>query len=120
MKRVTPKFSRNFAYRKGEGNIGERVEQEERLCDEVETVRDFTYLDDRLSAGEGSEDAVTARTRCGWAKLMECSDLLYGRFPLKLKGAVYKSYVRPAILYGSEAWCLKERWGFYEGQKDPW
>ena len=25
-----------------------------------------------------------------------------------LKGAVYKSYVRPAMLYGSEAWCLKE------------
>ena len=22
--------------------------------------------------------------------------------------AVYKQYVRPAILYGSEAWCLKE------------
>ena len=25
-----------------------------------------------------------------------------------LKGAVYKSYIRPAVLYGSEAWCLKE------------
>ena len=36
-------------------------------------------------------------------------ELLYGRrFPLQLKGVVYKSYVRPAILYGREAWCLKE------------
>ena len=26
-----------------------------------------------------------------------------------LKGAVYESYIRPAILYGSEAWCLKKR-----------
>ena len=34
--------------------------------------------------------------------------MLYGRFPLKLKGAVYKSYARPAILYGSEECCLKE------------
>ena len=35
--------------------------------------------------------------------------MLYGRrFPLKLKVAVDKSYVRPAILYGCEAWCLKE------------
>ena len=34
--------------------------------------------------------------------------MLYGRrFPLKLKGAVYKSYARPVILYGSEAWYLK-------------
>ena len=30
------------------------------------------------------------------------------RFPLKLKLAVYKNYVRLAILCGSEAWCLKE------------
>ena len=28
--------------------------------------------------------------------------------PLRQKWPVYKSYVRPAILYGSEAGCLKE------------
>ena len=32
--------------------------------------------------------------------------MLYGR--IRQKGSVYKSYVRSAILYGSEAWCLKE------------
>ena len=31
-----------------------------------------------------------------------------GDFSLKLNRAVYKSYVRPTILYQSEAWCLKE------------
>ena len=62
---------------------------------------------------------MTARTRCGWVKLRECSELLYGRFSLKLKG-LFISYVKPSKLYGSEAWCLKERWGFYNGQKDPW
>ena len=41
---------------------------------------------------------------------MECGELLHGRrFCLKQKGAVYKSCVRPAILYGSEPWCLNER-----------
>ena len=39
LKRVTPKLSRNFTCRKCEGNIGEVVEQEEKLCDEVETVQ---------------------------------------------------------------------------------
>ena len=43
---------------------------------------------------------------------MECGELLYGmRFPLMLKGAVCNSYVRPvvpAVLYGSDALCLKE------------
>ena len=105
-----------------EGNIGEAVEHEETLCDEMETVSECTYLGDRVSAGGGCEAVVTERTRHGWVKSRECGELLYGRmFPLRLKGAVYKSYIRPAILYGSEAWCLKKvRWEFYEGQKDPW
>ena len=85
------------------------MEHEEKTCDEVETAIEIIYLGDRMSAGGGCEAAVTARTRCGWVKFMDCSELLYGRrFPLKLKGAVNRSYVRPAIEYGSEAWCLKE------------
>ena len=40
---------------------------------------------------------------------IEYGEWLHGRrFTLKLEGAIYCSYVRPAILYGSEAWCLKE------------
>ena len=30
------------------------------------------------------------------------------RFPLKVKGKVYRCCMRSAILYGSEAWCSKE------------
>ena len=55
-------------------------------------------------------------------KFRGCGELLYHRrFPLRRKEAVNKSYIRPAILYGSEAWCLKtSKMEFYEGQKDPW
>ena len=85
------------------------MEQELRLCDEVETIMEFTFLGDGVCAGGGCEAALTARTRCGWFELRECEELLYWRrFPLRLKGAVYKSYVSPAILHESEAWCLKE------------
>ena len=41
------------------------MEHEVKLCDEVETVSEFTYLSDRVSAGGGCEAAVTVRTRCG-------------------------------------------------------
>ena len=79
------------------------------VCDDVETAQDFAYLSDRASAGGGCEATVTTRTRCRWVKSWECGELLYGRrFYPNLKGAVYKSYVRPAILYESKAWCLKE------------
>ena len=51
VKRVTSKFSRNCTCRKCGGNVREAVEQEVKLCDEVETVSEFTYLGDRVSAG---------------------------------------------------------------------
>ena len=122
MKRLAPKFSRNLTCKKCEVNIGEAVEQEVMLCDEVETVREFTYLGDRVSIDEGCEAAVTARTRCWLVEFWECGELLCGRrFPLLLNGAVYESYVRPSMLYGSEAWFLKEsEMGIYKGQQDPW
>ena len=79
------------------------------LCDEMETVNGFCYLGDRLNASGGCEAAVTARVRVGWARFRKCVELLLGnRFPLKMKGKVYRCCVRSAILYGSETWCLKE------------
>ena len=123
---MTSKFSRNFTCRKCEGNIGEAEGQEEKVCDKVEAVREFTYLGDRVSAGGGYEAAVTARTRCGWVKFWECSELLYGRiFSLMLKGAVYRSYARPAILHGREAWCQKKNENFSKdreihGESNMW
>ena len=49
------------------------------LCDEVETVKYFCRLGDRLSASGGCETAVTARVRIGWMKFRECGELLLGR-----------------------------------------
>ena len=75
----------------------------------MKPVGQFTYLGDRVNAGGGCESAVNARTRCGLVKFMECCELMYGkRFPLRLLGAVYKSYIRQAMLYESEARCLIE------------
>ena len=66
---MTVKFSRNFACRKCEANIEAAVEQERKLCDEVEAVREFICLGDRVSAGGGCEAAVTAKSTCGWVVL---------------------------------------------------
>ena len=61
VKRVSTKFTRNFACKKCEWNIGEAMEQEKKLCDQVETAWEFTYLGDRVCAGGECEAAVTAR-----------------------------------------------------------
>ena len=50
MKMVNAMFSRNYFYSKCAENIGKAVEQEEKSCDEVEIVREFTYPDDSESS----------------------------------------------------------------------
>ena len=63
----------------------------------METVTEFAYLGERMSVGGGC------------VLFCECGELLHGRrFPIKLNRSAYKTYVRPTILYGSEAWGLKE------------
>ena len=42
-------------------------------------------------------------------KFGECRELLLGRrFSLKMKGMMYRSCLRSAMIYGSETWCLRE------------
>ena len=96
-----------FVCSKCKGIIEGTVDSIEKLCDELKNG--FCYLGDRLNANGGCEVAVTARVSIGWIKFRECVELLLGnRFPLKMKGKVYRYCVRSAMLYGSEAWCLKE------------
>ena len=78
------------------------VEPVEELCEEVETVRGFCYLGDRVNASGGCEAAMIAKARTGWVKFKECRELLNSkRFSLKMKGMVYRNCVRSAMLHGS-------------------
>ena len=51
------------------------IDQKEKLHDDVETLTDFLYLEDKINTG-GCEVAVAYRTRLGWIKLIECQDVL--------------------------------------------
>ena len=114
VKRVTPRLGRDFVCGRCKQVDNGLVEPVEELCEEVKTVRGFCYLGDRVNASGGCEAAVTARARIGWMKFKECGELLNSkRFSLKMKGMVYWSCVRSAMLYGSETWCLREmKWQF--------
>ena len=103
-KKVSVYLNKNFVCKKCRSVVKNFKGSDEKLFDGVDTVSKFTYLGDRLNATGGCETAVTARSRIGWIKFRECSEILQGRrFSLKTKGKVYKSCVRSAMLYGSEA-----------------
>ena len=108
--KVAVYLNKNFVCKKCRSVVKNFKGSDEKLCDGVETVSKFTYLGDRLNAIGGCETAVTVKSRIGWMKFRECSEILKGRrFSLQMKGKVYKSCVRSALLYGSEAWYLREK-----------
>ena len=110
IKRITSRLAMSFVCSRCREIMEGTVDSIEKLCDEVEIVNEFCYLGDRLNSGGCCEVEDTARVRIDWVKIRKCGELLLGnRFPLRMKGKVYHCCVRLAILYGSEAWCLKNK-----------
>ena len=58
--------------------------------------------------GEGGANSATiARVRCAWGKFRELAGISTGKeVSLKLKGKVYVSCVRSAMIYGCETWVM--------------
>ena len=109
IKRATDRLATYFICSKCKEITEGMVDSIEKLCDEVETVSGFCCLADRLNSSGGCEANVTARVRIGWVRFRKSGELLLGnKFPLRMKGKVYRCCVRSAILYGNETWCLKE------------
>ena len=103
MKRVTSTLAKAFVCKicvdtmKGILEPGEEI----LFFKMVEFVKSFSFLEDRLNASGGSDAPVTARTRIWWLKFRGCGKLFYGRkFLLKIKGRIYQSCVRSAMLSG--------------------
>ena len=68
VKRVTLRLGRDFVCGRCKKEADEFMDSVEELCEEVQTVRGFCYLGDRVNARGGCEAAVTARARIGWVK----------------------------------------------------
>ena len=91
MKKVANRLAIDFIYGIYKGHHENWEGQKVELYDDMETVTEFSYLGDTMNSGGGCEVAVTSRTWIGRAKFRECQDLLCGeKFPLKVKGIVYK------------------------------
>ena len=74
----------------------------------MKVVDRFFYLVDVISTEGGAQEAVTSRTRSGWKKFKEVSNVICGSsISLKVRNTFRKSYVRNALTYGAECWALK-------------
>ena len=92
MKRVTSTLAKDFVcelcFDTKEGTV--EPGKEISFFDQVDFVKSFCYLRDRLNACGGSEAAKTPRTKIRWVIFRESGKLLYGKkFLLEVKGRIY-------------------------------
>ena len=78
--------------------------------EEVERVTHFKYLGTSIEEEGGMETETAKRVGAGWMNWKKCSGVECDkRMPVKLKRKVYRTVVRPAILYGAETWTTIKR-----------
>ena len=71
---------------------------------------EFRYLGSILTEEGGTEKAVRQRVKEAWQKWREVTGVVLDKkMPLKLRMKIYKTVVRPVLLYGAETWSLKRK-----------
>ena len=104
IKKVTSTLAKGFACELCVDTMEVIVKRYEEISffDQVDFVKSFCYLEDRLNAGGGSDAAVTARMRIGSITFRKCGEQLHGRkFSVKINERICQCCVRSEMLYGS-------------------
>ena len=77
---------------------------------EVKTVKTFKYLGSMCNANGGAEKDVNNRVKIAWSKWRETTGVMCDRnIPTKLKDKVYKTAIKPAMVYGAECWAIRKK-----------
>ena len=77
-------------------------------AENLERLNTFKYIGATL-ADNGDLDAEMTHIQSGWKNLKRVSDILCDRgIRLRVKGKVYKTVVRPAMVYSAETWGVKK------------
>jgi exonuclease III len=87
----------------------ELVDIVDRSGAQFKQVSRFKYLGSVVCEEGGCEEDVKARVKAAWNKWREMSGIMCDkRMPIQLKAKVYKTVVRPVLMYGSELWALRK------------
>ena len=72
----------------------------------------FKYLGSIINKSGSCDEDVNHRISVAWLKWRQNSGVLCDkRMPPKLKGKIYTTVVRPALMYGSKCWTMYEKFG---------
>jgi hypothetical protein len=99
-------------YMKCDFSATTQEEEDVRLDGQVVSKKDtFRYLGSMLQKNGDIDEDVSHRIKVGWLKCRQASGVLCDpRVPIKLKEKLYRTAIRPAMLYGAECWPTKRRY----------
>ena len=83
----------------------------------------FKYLRSTLAEDIEPDEEVTPRVLCEWKNRNTVSGVLCDKeMNVKIKGNVYRTLERPAVVYGAETICIEEGTGkiSWTSQKCEW
>ena len=90
--------------------IGGGTENVEMQGTTVTKVEDFKYLGSTVQEDGGSGKEVRKRIQAGWNGWRKVTGMMCNKkVPPKVKGKLYKTMVRPAMLYGMEAVAVTKK-----------
>ena len=76
------------------------------LGEQLQRGHHFKYLGSSVEETGGMTTESSQRVSAAWGNWKRCIGVLCARrMPVKLKGKVYKTVIRPALLYGAETWA---------------
>ena len=76
---------------------------------QVKTEKTFKYTGSLIDANGGAETDVNNIISIAWLNWIETTGEMCDRnIPTKLKDKVYKTAIKPAMVYGAECWAVKK------------
>ena len=76
----------------------------------VQRLKEFKYLGSTVQESGGCEREVKKRVQAGWNGWRRVSGVICDRrLPARVKGKVYSSMVRPAMVYGLETVAVTKK-----------
>ena len=76
----------------------------------VPKIKEFKYLGSTVQESSGCEREVKKRVQAGWNRWRRVSRVICDkRLPARVKGKVYSSVVRPAMVFGLETVAVTKK-----------
>jgi len=77
---------------------------------ELPTTNKFKYLGTVIDQAGGCEAEVTRRISAAWNRWRDLSGVLCDKkVPKQLKVLLYKTVIKPTLIYGNETWPITQR-----------